>query len=42
MLLAVVQAIDDRRDAAAARAALGYAEKNGTIPWEKFKADLGL
>lgn len=41
-VLALLWAIEDRRDAAAARAALEDAEKNGTVPWEKIKADLGL
>ena len=40
--LALLQAIEDRRDARAARAARADAEKNGTIPWEELKAELGL
>jgi prevent-host-death family protein len=40
--LAVLQMIEDRRDREAARAALEDAEANGTVPWEKIKADLGL
>lgn len=40
--LAVLQAIEDRRDAAAARAALAEAEREGTVPWERVKAELGL
>jgi prevent-host-death family protein len=40
--LAILQAIEDRRDTESARAALKDAEVNGTVPWEKIKADLGL
>jgi antitoxin Phd len=40
--LALLQAIEDRRDAEAARAALAEAEEKGMIPWEKVKAELGL
>jgi len=40
--LAILQAIEDRRDSKAARAALEDVKANGTIPWEKIKADLGL
>jgi prevent-host-death family protein len=40
--LALLQAIEDRRDARAARAALADAEKNGTVPWDQVKAELGL
>jgi prevent-host-death family protein len=37
--LALLQAIEDRRDA---RAALKDAAVNGTVPWEQVKAELGL
>jgi prevent-host-death family protein len=40
--LEFLQAIEDRSDARAARAALADAEVNGTIPWEQVKANLGL
>jgi len=40
--LALLKAIEDRRDAKAARAALEDAERNGTTPWEQIKAELGL
>lgn len=40
--LALLKAIEDRGDARAARAALDDAEKNGTVPWEQVKADLGF
>ncbi len=40
--LAILQEIEDRRDVLASDAALEDAEKNGTVPWEKIKADLGL
>jgi antitoxin Phd len=40
--LALLQAIEDRRDGEAALAALADAEVNGTVPWEKVKADLGF
>ena len=40
--LAVLQAIEDRRDAEAARAALADAKVNGTVSWEQVKAELGL
>ena len=40
--LALLQAIEDRRDVRAARAALADAEKNGTVPWEQVKTELGL
>lgn len=39
--LALLQAIEDRSDARAARAALADADVNGTVPWEHVKADLG-
>jgi antitoxin Phd len=37
--LALLQALEDRADLDAARAALA---EEGSIPWEKIKADLGL
>jgi prevent-host-death family protein len=40
--LAILQAIEDRRDKEAALAALEDVEANGTVPWEQIKADLGL
>jgi prevent-host-death family protein len=40
--LAILQMIEDRRDREAARGALEDAKVNGTVPWEKIKADLGL
>ena len=40
--LALLQAIEDRRDARAALASLKDAEVNGTVPWEQVKAELGL
>lgn len=40
--LALLQAIEDRRDGKAALAALEDAEVNGTVPWEQVKAELGL
>jgi antitoxin (DNA-binding transcriptional repressor) of toxin-antitoxin stability system len=40
--LALLQAIEDRRDRVAARLALQDAETNGTVPWEQVKAELGL
>jgi antitoxin Phd len=40
--LAVLQAIEDLNDIRAARAALADIEQNGTVPWEKVQADLGL
>lgn len=40
--LALLKAIEDRRDAKAARAALEDAGRNGTTPWEQIKAELGL
>ena len=40
--LALLQAIEDRRDAEAARAALEDVEVNGTVPWDEIKARLGL
>jgi prevent-host-death family protein len=40
--LAILQAIEDRRDAEAARLALAEADEEGTVPWEQIKAELGL
>ncbi len=40
--LAILQAIEDRRDRKAAREALAEIEKRGTVPWEQVKAELGL
>jgi len=40
--LELLEKIEDRMDLEAARAALASAEKDGTVPWEKIKADLGL
>ena len=40
--LAILQAIEDRRDARAARAALADAQVNGTVPWDEVKSELGL
>jgi len=40
--LALLQAIENRRDAKAAQAALADVEANGTVPWDQIKADLGL
>ncbi len=40
--LALLQAIEDRRDARAARVALADAETSGTVPWEEVKTRLGL
>jgi prevent-host-death family protein len=40
--LAILQAIEDRSDVMAARAALAEVAEHGAVPWEKVKADLGL
>jgi prevent-host-death family protein len=40
--LAILQAIEDRRDSEAAREALAEIEERGTVPWEQVKAELGL
>ncbi len=40
--LAILQAIEDRQDVTAARAALAEVEQRGTVPWEQVKATLGL
>ena len=40
--LIFLEELEDRMDLEEARAALAEAEKEGTIPWEKVKKDLGL
>jgi PHD/YefM family antitoxin component YafN of YafNO toxin-antitoxin module len=40
--LALLQGIEDRSDLAEAREALAEIEKEGTISWERVKADLKL
>ncbi len=40
--LKFLEELEDRMDLEEARAALAEAEKEGTIPWEKVKKDLGL
>jgi prevent-host-death family protein len=40
--LELLQELEDRFDARAARVALAEAEREGTIPWERVKKDLGL
>jgi prevent-host-death family protein len=40
--LRFLEELEDRLDLEDARAALAEAEKEGTIPWEKIKKDLGL
>ena len=40
--VALLEAIEDRDDIADARAARAEADRDGTLPWEKVKADLGL
>ena len=40
--LAILQAIEDRRDSEAAREALRGDQERGTVPWEQVKAELGL
>ena len=40
--LALLQEIEDRSDLAEAREALAEIEKEGTISWERVKADLKL
>jgi prevent-host-death family protein len=40
--LALLQEIEDRSDLAEARQALAEIEKEGTISWERVKADLKL
>jgi len=38
----LLQALEDRVDLEAVRAALEEAERDGTIPWERLRAELGL
>jgi prevent-host-death family protein len=40
--LAILEAIEDKRDVLAARKGIIDAETNGTVPWETVKAQLGL
>jgi prevent-host-death family protein len=40
--LELLEALEDRIDLEDARAALAETKDQGTIPWEKIKADLGL
>lgn len=40
--LEFLQAVENRTDLEAARAALTDARKHGAVPWEKIKTDLGL
>lgn len=40
--LQLLEALEDRLDLEAARAALQEAEAQGTVPWEKIKTELGL
>ena len=40
--LKFLEELEDRMDLEEARAALTEAEKEGTIPWEEVKKDLGL
>jgi prevent-host-death family protein len=40
--LALLEVIEHRRDLKAARQALEEIEREGTIPWDQAKADLGL
>jgi prevent-host-death family protein len=40
--LAFLQAVENRRDLKAARAALEDVEQNGTVSWDQIKADMGL
>ena len=39
---ALLEQLEDRIDLEDARAALTEVKKNGTIPWSKIKAELGL
>jgi PHD/YefM family antitoxin component YafN of YafNO toxin-antitoxin module len=40
--LAVLQGLEDQADLAKAREALAEIEKEGTVSWERVKAELGL
>lgn len=40
--LELLQELEDRLDARAARIALAEAQEHGTIPWGQVKAELGL
>jgi prevent-host-death family protein len=40
--LELLEALEDRLDLEAARAALKEAERMGTVPWARLKKDLGL
>jgi prevent-host-death family protein len=40
--LAILEAIENKRDVLAAREAIDDAETNGTTSWETIKAELGL
>ena len=40
--LKFLEELEDRMDLEEARAALAEVEKEGTIPWEKVKEDLGI
>ena len=42
LLEMVLEELEYQQDVAEARAALAEVETEGTIPWEKIKADLGL
>jgi prevent-host-death family protein len=40
--LELLQALEDRIDLEEAREALAEAQREGTVPWEQVKAELGL
>jgi prevent-host-death family protein len=40
--IALLEAMEDRDDLKAARAALREVKRNGTIPWTRMKKELGL
>jgi hypothetical protein len=40
--LAILEAIENRHDIKAARAALEEIERDGSIPWNQVKSELGL
>ena len=42
LLQMVLERLEYRKDVADARAALEEIEKEGTVPWEKIREDLGL